>query len=133
MFRLWYFVGFILSISAAMSQTIAIYLVWTNRDRGHWLEKLYIVLDSVIIIVLLAWLCFGAYWRMSDQGIMCTSQFLQQQGDGMMLFYQAGVVILAMCAIWFFFGLCAGYWSYYASLPIRRFTRSSLFCCLCDS
>ena len=132
MFHLWFVSGFTLTISAIILQLFTVYLLKKRMERNHWLFKLYIILDSVIILVVLSWLCFGAYWRLNDHGKLCTANYLKEHGEAMLLFYQSGAIILAMCLFWFIMGLCAGYWSYYASLPIRRFNRSSVFCCLCD-
>ena len=68
MLHLWFVSGFLLAVCAAVAQLIAVYVLVKKYERSHWITTLYIVLDSVILVVGLGWVAFGAYWRFSDQG-----------------------------------------------------------------
>ena len=133
MLHLWFITGFLLALFATIIQLIALYALYKEHTASHWLTKLYIILDSALIVVGIGWLGFGAYWRFSDQGKLCASNYIPNQANVVFLFYSFGAALLMMCALFFCCGLCAGYWSYYYTLPIRSYNSSSFFCCLCDN
>ena len=86
-----------------------------------WIETLYLILDGVMILLIIAWLTLGAYWRFSEWGIKCSKTYLPNYGKGLFIFYQFNAAVAAMSLFWCICGCCAGYWSYYASLPARRY------------
>ena len=115
---LWYMCGFFLLIAQVCVQLIATILYCRQRV---WVETLYLILDGVMLLLLIGWLSLGAYWRFSDWGNLCSVVLLHKQGEGMRIFYLSNALIaclsLCMCCL----GCCAGYWSYFASLPNTRY------------
>ena len=116
--HIWFMSGFFLALSQMAIQTIAICLYYRRRE---WMETLYLILDGVMILLLIGWLSFGAYWRFSEFGDLCASDYIPVQGQGMLIFYELNAMMAFLSVTWCCVGCCAGYWSYFASLPSTRY------------
>ena len=116
--KLWFICGFFLLLTQVLVQTLAI---CTYYSRKVWLETLYLILDGVVLLLLVGWLSFGAYWRFSEFGVLCSADYLHKQGEGMLMFYEFNVLVAFLSASWCCLGCCGGYWSYFASLPNTRY------------
>lgn len=120
LFQNWFICGFSLVVAFAMVQIIAVYLLAKER-QSFWLKSLYMAFDSVLVLLTAGWLYFGAYWRFREFGVLCSEEYLAEQGEGMLMFYKFGAVLGVLSMLGGCLGCCAGFWSYYSSLPLRRY------------
>ena len=116
--HLWFTVGFFLLLAQVCIQAIAITYYYTENRR---IETLYLILDGVMLFLLVGWLSFGAYWRFSEFGDLCSQDYIVTQGEGMMIFYKFNAIMFFLTLTWCCAGCCAGFWSYYSSLPNTRY------------
>ena len=116
--HLWYFCGFFLLIAQVLIQGMAI--CW-HYTKLVWVETLYLIFDGVMLCLLAAWFSFGAYWRFSEFGELCSTDYTIKQGQGMLIFYEFNVFMAFLSCIWCCIGCCSGFWSYFASLPNTRY------------
>ena len=71
--HLWFTCGFFLLLAQVCIQAIAISYYYTENRR---IETLYLILDGVMLFLLVGWLSFGAYWRFSEFGDLCSEDYL---------------------------------------------------------
>ena len=75
--RIWFVCGFFIFLAQICVQLIATLQYYGRRI---WLETLYLILDGVMLFLLVGWLSFGAYWRFSEWGNLCSADHLVKQG-----------------------------------------------------
>ena len=75
-FNHWFLGGFIVIVAQGAMQ-ILLGLSMLCCKLKSWIRTCYSVIDLAILLSTFAWLSFGAYWRYSEFGIMCSQSYLK--------------------------------------------------------